>query len=174
MVLLTVQHSIQVLRRRRGVTVVEFAVVFPLVVLLILGMVTGGLGIARYQQVAHLARLGARYASVHGGQYEAETGQTAASQADVRSYLVNQSTALDSTAVTVDVYLNRSRSEDGAVYLTKSSWDSSDKAPYSLINDLGQARKNTVTVRVRYQWYPETWLAGPITLTSTSTMPMQY
>ena len=39
----------------------------------------------------------------------------------------------------------------------------------------GQATiRNYVTVTVTYQWYPEFLLVGPITLTSTSTMPMTY
>ena len=33
---------------------------------------------------------------------------------------------------------------------------------------------NTVTVTVHYTWFPELYLVGPITLTSTSTMPMSY
>ncbi len=40
------------------------------------------MGIYRYQQVASLAREGARYASVHGSQYAADTGNAAATASD--------------------------------------------------------------------------------------------
>ena len=33
---------------------------------------------------------------------------------------------------------------------------------------------NTVTVTVTYQWFPEMYLIGPYTLTSTSTAQMAY
>src|SRR5438034_8528655 len=57
--------------RRRGTTAVEAAIVYPVVLLLTLGLAIVGLGVFRYQQVAALAREGARYASVHGGQWAA-------------------------------------------------------------------------------------------------------
>ena len=59
-------------RRRRGVAAVEFAVIAPVVLLFAFGLIVGGLGVFRYQEVAHLAREGARYASTHGGMYRQE------------------------------------------------------------------------------------------------------
>jgi hypothetical protein len=38
----------------------------------------------------------------------------------------------------------------------------------------GEPQQNTVSVTVSYTWMPEMYLAGPITLTSTSTMPMSF
>jgi Flp pilus assembly protein TadG len=60
--------------RRPGAVLVETAVVLPVVLLLLLGLLVGGMGVVRYQEVAHLAREGARYASTHAGRY-AEDGQ---------------------------------------------------------------------------------------------------
>jgi hypothetical protein len=34
--------------------------------------------------------------------------------------------------------------------------------------------QNYVTVTVTYNWMPELYLVGPLTLTSTSKMPMSY
>ena len=62
--------------RRRGVSVVEAAVVYPITILLLLGTVVLGLGVFRYQQIQSLAREGARYASVHGPQYAADSGSS--------------------------------------------------------------------------------------------------
>jgi Flp pilus assembly protein TadG len=163
------------LRRRRGATVVEVALIFPLVFLLVVGLAVGGLGVFRYQQVAFLAHLGARYASVRGGQYEAETGQTAASEQDVFNYIVSQSTALKSNALTVEVFLNVTTIDAGGNPTTSVvAWNASNKAPYSVVSDRGEVRHNMVSARVTYNWLPEAFLAGPITLSSTATMPMQY
>jgi len=56
---------------RQGAHDVEFAVVAPATFILLLGIVVGGMGVFRYQEVAHLAREATRYASTHGGQYSA-------------------------------------------------------------------------------------------------------
>src|SRR5262245_36171193 len=61
-------------RSCRGATVVECAVVYPVTFLLLLGLVIGALGIFRYQEVASLARAGARYASTHGAAYRKDSG----------------------------------------------------------------------------------------------------
>lgn len=164
-----------VLHRRRGATVVEFAIVYPLALLLVVGITVGGLGTFRYQQVAHLAHLGARYASVRGGQYEAETGQTAASQQNVLDYVRSQGVAIDTNAVTIEIFLNvTSLDASGNPTVNAEAWDTSNKAPYQVVSDKGNARQNTISVTVRYRWLPEAFLVGPITLTSTATIPMQY
>ena len=59
---------------RSGATLVESAIIYSAAFTLLFGLVIGGLGIFRYQEVAHLAREGARYASTHGGKYT-EDGQ---------------------------------------------------------------------------------------------------
>ncbi|MHC5540093.1 TadE family protein, partial [Singulisphaera rosea] len=48
-------------RSRRGAVMAESAVVYSALMLLLLGMITVGLGVFRYQQVASLAREGARW-----------------------------------------------------------------------------------------------------------------
>lgn len=50
--------------RRRGAALVEAAVVIPVFLLLVVGGVVLGLGLFRYQEVAHLARESARWASL--------------------------------------------------------------------------------------------------------------
>ena len=73
---------------RRGASLVEFAVVGPVALLLLIGLVVMAMGVYRYQQVAALAREGSRYASVHGGMYAKETGNTAATQQDIHNNAV--------------------------------------------------------------------------------------
>jgi Flp pilus assembly protein TadG len=142
---------------RRGATLVESAFVLSVLFFLLLAVVVGGYGVLRYQQLAMLAREGARYAAVHGGQYAQETGNPAATADDVYKnailpYAVNLDPAYLSYAV---------------------SWDT-DNMPYHMTDDYEKPVANTVTVTVRYTWVPELYLVGPITLTSTSTMTMSY
>jgi len=47
----------------RGAVLVEFALVFPILVMLMLGTITGGMALNRKQQVTHATREGARYAA---------------------------------------------------------------------------------------------------------------
>jgi Flp pilus assembly protein TadG len=131
--------------RRRGTHLVECAVVFPLLFLLLLGLLVGGLGVFRYQEVASLAREGARYASVHGFQYQQVTGKPAATDVDVFT------NAISPRAVILD--------PAGLHYSV--TWNPDNK------------QGSAVTVQVNYQWLPEAYLGG-ITLSSTSTMPMSY
>ena len=70
-------------QRRRGAAIVETALVLPAAIVFILMILIGGLGVFRYNELALLAREGARYASVHGKQYEKETGNSAATAQDI-------------------------------------------------------------------------------------------
>ena len=67
---------------RCGAVILECAIVYPITFLLVLGMIIGGLGVFRYQEVASLAREGSRYASLHGANYQQQTGKTAATQSE--------------------------------------------------------------------------------------------
>jgi Flp pilus assembly protein TadG len=157
---------------RRGATLVENAVVYSVVLLLLLGLFIGGMGVYRYQEVAHLAREGARYASTHGGKYQLDgqpqaTGVAAiTSSSDLLTVVQARSVSLDPNRLTV----NASWSAAGNV--TPGNY------PYYVDPTTvppGQAVvQNYVTVTVTYQWVPELYVAGPITLSSTSVMPMSY
>lgn len=143
---------------RRGTTSVEFAVTCPIVFFLILATMVGGLGVFRYQQMAELAREGARWASVHGGLYAKETGKPAATAADVYDQAIKPAaTTLDLTQLTYSV-----------------TWDKNNM-PLSVVNnDVETPKGNTVTVKLTYKWFPKLILVGPFTLTSTSTAQMMY
>src|SRR5256885_11992030 len=73
---------------RRAAALVEFAIVAPVFLLFVMGLVVGGLGVFRYQQVASLAREGARYASVRGYKYQQVTGSPAATPQDVHNNVI--------------------------------------------------------------------------------------
>src|ERR1700722_16454155 len=124
----------------RGAIAVEAALVLPIAFTFIIGMVVMGLGVYRYQQVAALAREGARYASVHGTQYATETGNAAATQATIRSNVV----------VPLAIGLNTSTS-----YLTCTvTWNGTNSPTSYNPNSTppGEPMQNTVTVTVTYKW----------------------
>ncbi len=97
--------------RRRGSTLVETAILLPTVFLFVIGMCVIGLGIYRYQQVASLAHEGARYASVHGTQYAANTGNSAATATDIYNNAIQpMAVGLNATYLTYSVSWNTSNS----------------------------------------------------------------
>src|SRR5947209_1409958 len=53
---------------RGAATAVECAFILPITLFLLFGLVVGSMGVFRYQEVATLARAGARYGSTHGHQ----------------------------------------------------------------------------------------------------------
>lgn len=143
--------------QRRGTSTVEFAVTCPVAFFLIFATIVGALGSFRYQQVAALAREGARWASVHGSEYALETNQAAATPEDVLNNAILPATvALDADKLSCTV-----------------SWNSSNE-PLTVYENYERPTGNTVTVRVSYVWFPEAYLVGPLTLTSTSTAQMLY
>jgi Flp pilus assembly protein TadG len=145
--------------RRRGAALVEAAIVLPFLFLFLIGTITIGMGIFRYQQVAALAREGARYAAVHGTQYAADTGNTAATYTDIyNNAILPKATGL----VASDIVFN-----SGSV-----TWSLSN-SPTSATST-GASQMNTVSVTVTYNWTPERYIIGTIALKSTSVMPMAY
>jgi Flp pilus assembly protein TadG len=144
-------------RRRRGATMVEAAIVLPAVFMFTLGLIVIGLGVFRYQQVAALAREGARWASVHGNSYARDTGNTAADAAAVYNNAIKPMAAgLDTSKINYSVTWPNGKSP---VYLA-------DPANNKYLNAY-------VTVTVSYSWTPEAYLS-PTTLSSTSKMPINY
>jgi len=145
-------------KQRRAATVLEFAIIGPLAMLLIIGAMVGGLGVFRCQQVAMLAREGSRWASTHGADYALETGNAAASSTDV----------LNQAILPAAVGLDRSKLSHTV------TWNSSNSPTHSAtVNGKTVEVSNTVTVTVNYNWLPEAYLGG-INFSSSSTSVMSY
>lgn len=165
---------------RRGATVVECAVVLPVTFMLLLGLVIGAMGIFRYQEVASLARAGARYASTHGAQYRkdgsASLGSPGTYVATTNGFFMYQANPLLATGIdtswTGDVYDQAIR--PNLVALDVSNLTCQVGWP-PVINQETKPDNwpgSRVTVTVTYNWLPELYFIGPINLTSTSTMPI--
>jgi Flp pilus assembly protein TadG len=147
--------------RRSATTIVECALVYPLVFLLVLGLLVGGLGIFRYQEIAYLAREGARHASVRGMDYEIDMITRAATAKAITA---------DQVRTHVRGLCHLLNPNDVQVTVT---WQDQNSA-YTVTSSTGQSRVSTVTVTVTYPWLPELFLVGPINLSSTCVIPMSY
>jgi Flp pilus assembly protein TadG len=130
---------------RPGTHAVEAALIFPVFFLLVIGLIVFALGVFRYQELASLAREGARYASVRGATYELYTGNTAATPADVYN------NAILPSAIMLDP----------------------DQLGYSVTWNPDNQQGSMVTVTVTYHWVPEAFFGG-IDMSSTSSMAVSY
>ena len=140
--------------QRRGAALVEAALVYPVLCLLIIGVIVVGLGVVRHNQVALLAREGSRYACVRGTQYATDTGNAAATTDDHTRLRQGQ---------------GRRPEHDAG-----DSHDHLEHEQRNLTHTSGSSTiKNTVSVTVSYLWIPEAYFGG-VTLTSTSVMTMSY
>ena len=155
--------------KRRGSIVVEAAFIYPVLFLVILGIILLGLSVFRYQQVAHIAREASRWASAHGAQYAKENGTTAATPQEVYDNVIAPHAA--------------GMGAQGLSYEVRWNTDSSgnpDKRPTRIVRVTDPATgltrdvavSNTVTVTVTYTW--NTGLFGTIPVTSTSTNTISY
>jgi hypothetical protein len=164
---------------------VEAAIVLPVTFLLLLAPIIGGLGVFRYQEMAHLSRETARFASVHGGQYALDnaSGIPATMPNVDKSYLIGnvlnaKAVSLDTTALQAAVTITIATGPGTyATYDWDDTTNNGNRMPYSSYVDASGnvvTVTNTVTVSLTYQWTPEWYLAGPINLTSTTIMPMVY
>jgi Flp pilus assembly protein TadG len=159
---------------RRGATLMEYAIITPITFLLILGLVVGGLGIFRYQEVSSLAREASRYASTHGGQYTLDgqptkTGVAAvSSSSDIQAFVAARAVALDPNLLTAEI------SWSSPATINPRNIPSYVDIDVVQVPPAQKATQNYVTVTVTYIWMPELYLTGPITLTSTSKIAMTY
>ncbi len=132
-------------RLSHGAVMLETAIVLPILLLFLIGTITIGMGIFCSEQVAAVAREGARYAKVHGGQYATETGNSAATSSTIKTAVEGLAVGL----VPANLTLTANPSPVGA-------------------------QGTTVSVTVSYSWTPLMYIAGPITLSSTSVMVVAY
>jgi Flp pilus assembly protein TadG len=131
---------------RRGSTLVESALIYPVLFLLVAAIVLLGTAVFRSQQVCHAAREGARYASAEDTIYS-----------NAVSPIVPW---VQRSGVTVS--WNTSNTQTRAVTVTD---------PATQLQKL-VAVSNTVTVTVSYTW--DTGWFGSIPLSSTSTAVMSF
>jgi Flp pilus assembly protein TadG len=155
-------------RRRKGTVLLEAAFVYPVLFVLVLAIILLGVGVFRYQQVAHAAREGARYAAVHGTKYASDTGHSAATATDVYNNAIKPHLSGAHTEnITYDV-----KWYDGWGNETTSKAQTLTKSVTTGGVTTVQEKANTVSVKVTYTW--NTGFFGTIPVSSTSVMVMAY
>jgi Flp pilus assembly protein TadG len=154
-------------RRRFGSQTVEAAIVFPVLLFLLLGLILGGMGVFRYQQVACLAQEAARYACVRGGDYQDDNNQDSPSQDQIlQQAVLPMAVGMDPGSLSLHVqWIDQGTS-------TVQDWDAASKDVKSLTQQ-GEYVTNTVRVTVTYQWSPGLFI-GTTTLQSVCEVPMSY
>jgi Flp pilus assembly protein TadG len=151
--------------RRPGTAAVETAVVLSVLLLLVCGVIVGGIGVFRAQQVTLLACEGARYASVRGGDYQNDTGGSSPTQQQIINQAVSpMAVCMNPSDVSVTVeWINNATN-------TALAWDAAPKDVRS-VTATGQYISNTVRVTVTYQWAPG-FFWNTMTLQAVCELPM--
>src|SRR5688500_4916934 len=114
---------------------VETAVILSVLFLVLFGIINGAIAVFRYQQCAHAAREGSRWAAVHNTEYATDTGNPACTAATVRtSAVLPQAIGMDPNAVGCDVVWTR------------------DNRPFhtEIVNNQVVFRQNMIAVTVSY------------------------
>jgi Flp pilus assembly protein TadG len=89
--------------RRSGAAVVEAAIILPVILLLLIGIMSGAIMIYTADEVSNVSREGARWASVRGTDYAFYMKKPAATADDVKAYVLQQPVMLDPSRMTVTV-----------------------------------------------------------------------
>jgi Flp pilus assembly protein TadG len=154
--------------QRRGALAVEGAIVYSVLLVLLLALIVGGIGVFRYQQVACMAREGARWASLHGADWQWDGNYKPSTQDQVLQQAVLPfAVGMDPSAVSIQVqFLDRASG-------SASGWDSVGH-PINSRDDVNNRVTNRVRVTVTYQWVPGALLTSPLYLTSSSEVTMWY
>ena len=132
---------------RRGATVLEMAIVSPLVLTLLIGTVDVGIAVYRYNAIAEAARAGTRYAAVHGSSASTQVGPSA-NNTDVENIVRSRAPGFIASDLTVT-----------------SSWP-----------DGGNGPGDHVTVSVNYTYRPAMiWvLSKTVKFGCTSTLTISH
>jgi Flp pilus assembly protein TadG len=130
--------------RRHGSAVIEAAIILPVVFFLLLGTLVGCSLVFTYQEVATLAREGARYACVHGTRHAMDEAVAPADASEIYTNAIQpRMMTVDPSQVTYSV-----------------TWNTSNKPGMY------------VSVQVNYTW--SNVIFGDVPLSSTSTVRMMW
>jgi Flp pilus assembly protein TadG len=160
-------------RRRdgRGQGLVEFALVFPLIILIIFGIFDLGRAVYAYNTLANAARQGARVAAVNQAVNKTAPNSTLCQENMPVEDVSNPDWSIKACAAQSAVSLGVQTSDVTVSYSSPSTSTLTCTAPSAL--DLGCI----ATVTVAYTWTPMTPvisnILGSISMSSTSQMPIE-
>jgi Flp pilus assembly protein TadG len=155
-------------RKRSGAIAVEAAIVQPVMLFIMLGLIIGGMGVFRYQQVACQACEAARWACVRGSDWQKNTGQTSPTEAQIlQQAVVPLAAGMDTKSLALQVLW-----VDGSTGQTVA-WDLARKDPQTLAKT-GDYVSNKVRVTITYQFAPGVMGLAALQLSSTCEFPMAF
>jgi hypothetical protein len=140
----------QGLRRRQATNLTEFAMVVSIFVLAVFVLSFYCVGVFRFQQLATLARYGARWAAVHGRQYQQDYSRP---PGDVKAFIRAQAAGINPSDLTINVMFADPGSGIPPQNLP-DTWAGSTQAPFT--NVAGTDVHNRVAVEIVYTWAPQT------------------
>ncbi len=156
---------LQPVTTRRGAAALEAALVFPVLLALLLGVIVGGIGVFYYQEVACLAEEAARFACTRGLDYQKDSDNPS----PTRDQILNQVVLPLAVSMAPDQLSLQMQWIDRGSNLAYD-WDGATKDIRS-ITPQGEYVNNAVRVTVTYT-YSAGVLFGPVTLTSVAEAPM--
>lgn len=152
---MTINHG----KQRFGTTVIEVALVAPVALILIIGILDIGLAVWSYNNISEAVREGGRYAQIHGSQYAtwyAGPPSPPAGTPPASGPVANDPNV--EKAVRKYAFVNQAK------LTVLSSWPSGDNNPNS-----------PVTVEAKYSYSPTLFFAlGTLTLHTQSTVYINY
>lgn len=148
------------LRDDRGATLVEFALVVPIVLVLVIGCVDFARVLNASVTIQNASREGARYATVHPRTTDEDFS---AYFERIRAYVSNRVVPLDAGLIKVGVTQSASTDPrcDTVGAPTSCTWAGSQPKPTKL------------AVTVRYPWAATTWVIGPMLFAATSASTLE-
>lgn len=154
-------------KARTGSVLIESALIYPVLFLIVLAIVILGVGVFRYQQVSHISREASRWASVHGNKYAQENNTTAATPQDIYDKAIKPYAAgmqLEGITYSVTWNTDAQGNPDKDPTHTYTYTDPATGIPTL------KARSNTVTVTVTYTWNTGLFGTIPVSCTSVNTI----
>jgi Flp pilus assembly protein TadG len=155
-------------KARTGTILVESAMIYPVLFLLLLAVIMLGMSVFRYQQVAHISREASRWASVHGAMYSSEQNVPPTTPQDVyNNAIAPQAIGMGSDALTYSVTWNLD---------ANGNPDQNPTRTVTVVDTVTGLTKvvpqsNIVTVNVTYQWDT---IFGTIPVSCTSVNIIYY
>jgi Flp pilus assembly protein TadG len=138
-------------RGSRGQALVEFALVIPIFLVLLIGLIEGGRYVFHSEILNHATREGARYGVIHGANSDCPSGPMADGSAscDPDGNNIRQA-VLDATVGLV---------EAGELDVLAPTWTPNNNN-----------RGSTITVSVQFTYLPIVPLFGPLTINAESSL----
>ena len=146
-------------RNDRGASIVEFAFVAPVFLIIFFMIVEFGRALYDYDLIANDARLATRYAIVHGATCDDPPGTCTASSSAITTYVQSVTTGIDPSALTVNTAWTPSTECPTTASTTGNPFFPASNGPGC-----------TVAVTVQYSFQFAAFGLANIPLQSTSTM----